>query len=59
MVKPERAMASFVENPKKTMQKETTIPPPPMPARVDIVIITMSKKSPPNSKPIIGNMFLC
>ncbi len=59
MVKPESAIALFVENPKKVMQKGTTKPPPPMPHTVDIELIMISRVNPTNSIPRIGNTSLC
>lgn len=58
IVKPDIAMAPLVEYPKKIMQNETTIPPPPTPAIVDTVIMRISKAKPTNSIPRIGKMFL-
>jgi hypothetical protein len=59
MVNPDIAIAPLVENPKNIMQKDTTIPPPPIPAIVEIVIIKMSKAKPMNSIPRIGKIVLC
>jgi hypothetical protein len=55
---PDRAIASFVLNPKKTMQKGTTTPPPPIPPIFDSVRMIMSRMSPMNSKPRIGKIDL-
>ena len=58
MMKPERAIASLVENLKKLMQKGMNIPPPPIPATVDIDIVTIRIAKPMNSIPIIGKIGL-
>jgi len=58
IVKPDIAIAPLVEYPKKIMQKETTMPPPPTPAIVETVMMRISKAKPTNSKPRIGKMFL-
>ena len=56
--KPERAIASLVLNPKKTMQKGTTTPPPPIPPIFDSVKIIIKRMSPMNSRPRIGKIAL-
>ena len=58
MVKPERAIAFFVEKPKKVMQKGITRPPPPMPPTVEIEVIKMRRVRPMNSTPRIGKTSL-
>lgn len=55
----DRASACLVENPKKVMQKGMTRPPPPIPPTVEIDDIMISKVSPINSDPSIGNTSLC
>lgn len=55
----ERARACLVENPRKVMQNGMTKPPPPMPPTVEIDEIMMSRVSPMNSEPNIGNTSLC
>lgn len=50
MVKPDNAIAPLVGNPKKVMQKGITIPPPPMPATVEIEVIRISRRRPTNSE---------
>jgi hypothetical protein len=55
----ESARAYFVENPKKVMQNGMTKPPPPMPLTVEIDDIMISRLSPINSNPNIGNTSLC
>ena len=59
MVKPESAMALFVEKPRKVIQKGITRPPPPMPQTVEIELMMISRVNPMNSIPMIGNTFLC
>ena len=59
MVKPERAMASFVLKPKNVMQNGTNTLPPPTPAIVDIDIVAINMIRPKNSGPITGKTSLC
>ena len=59
MVKPDKAMAFFVEKPRKVIQKGMTKPPPPIPHTVEIELIIINKVSPTHSIPRIGNTSLC
>lgn len=58
IVKPDRAMAPLVENPKNEMQNGITIPPPPIPPTVEIDITIINRNSPINSVPSIGKTSL-
>ena len=50
MVNPESAIAPFVGNPKNVMQNGITMPPPPIPATVEMEVMMIRRINPINSE---------